>query len=79
MSGTNYDRGEIEPTKEDMSGSDKLYRITLSYACAGIIVNPQNKVVKKAAPIFKWMIGKHIGEVKQWVEKKNGIINHLRG
>ena len=36
----------------------KIYQITLPYACFGIQVN--NGVIKKTAPIGKWMIGKDI-------------------
>jgi hypothetical protein len=50
----------------------ELYQITLSYACAGIIV--ENDIVKETAPIFHWMKGKNINEVKSWVNKKSGTI-----
>jgi len=44
----------------------------ISYACAGIEV--EGSIVCKAAPIFGWMVGKSLGEVKTWVEKKKGTI-----
>jgi hypothetical protein len=34
---------------------NKLYQITSSYFCAGIIVN--DGVIVQAAPILKWSIG----------------------
>jgi hypothetical protein len=54
---------------------EELYQIILSYACAGIII--KNGVVVRAAPIFHWMIGKNLNEVKTWVYKKNGVINKI--
>ena len=56
---------------------DKLYQITLSYCCAGIIV--ENNIVKKTAPIFKWMIGKNLLFIESWVDKKAGKIIRCKG
>lgn len=53
----------------------QLYQITLSYLCAGIIV--EDDYVIKAAPILKWMVGKTIYKVEFWVYKKNGTINNV--
>lgn len=50
----------------------ELYQITLSYACAGIVL--ENQIVTKTAPIFNWMKGKNIDQVKNWVDKKQGKI-----
>lgn len=47
-----------------------LYQITLSYACAGIIV--LNNVVIESAPIFNWMIGKNMVDICIWLAKKRG-------
>lgn len=52
-----------------------LYRITLSYACFGIETN--NKIVIFTAPIGKWMIGKNIEFIKNWVKRKKGKIEQL--
>jgi len=42
-----------------------IYQIDTSYACAGIIVDKQGIVIK-TAPIFSWMEGKHIQEIRRW-------------
>jgi hypothetical protein len=52
-----------------------LYRIILPYACAGIIL--QNNVVTDTAPIFKWMKGKTLQEVENWVSNKKGTIQKV--
>jgi hypothetical protein len=53
----------------------ELYQITLSYACAGIVV--QDNIVIKTAPIFNWMIGKKLNQIKTWVYNKKGQINKV--
>ena len=53
-----------------------LYQITLSYACASIIV--KNNIVIKTAPIFNWMIGKNLMEIRYWVDKKMGSITKVK-
>jgi len=50
-----------------------IYRIVLSYACYGIIV--ENLIVIHAAPIARWMIGKNISFIEEWVAKKHGTVN----
>jgi len=55
---------------------EELYQITLSYACAGIIV--KNNIVVKTAPIFHWMIGKNLNQITTWVYNKNGHINKIK-
>ena len=50
----------------------ELYQIKLSYACAGIIV--QNNTVIRTAPIFSWMTGKNLNQIKTWVYNKKGTI-----
>jgi hypothetical protein len=53
-----------------------LLQITLPYACAGIETDGLDPCSRctYAAPIFKWMIGKLLWEIKAWVTKKNGSI-----
>lgn len=41
-----------------------LYFIDTGYAYGGIIV--EDDICIKAAPIFKWMIGKKLSEIKKW-------------
>lgn len=53
----------------------ELYQITLSYACAGIIVD--NDTITETAPIFNWMKNKHINEIKKWVINKKGKITKI--
>jgi hypothetical protein len=49
---------------------DELYQITLSYACAGVIIR-KGRVVE-AAPILAWMVGRTVATVRLWVMKKRG-------
>ena len=56
---------------------NKLYQITLSYVCAGIIC--KDKKIIKTAPIFNWMVGKSISEIRTWVKKKSGKIKLISG
>jgi hypothetical protein len=53
-----------------------LYWIDINYACFGIIT--KNKIVKETAPIGKWMKGKHIKYIRQWVDKKDGETKRIR-
>ena len=53
-----------------------MYYISLPYATFGIIA--ENNIVIDAAPIAKWMIGKHlIREVKQWLISKKAKVIEL--
>jgi hypothetical protein len=54
---------------------EELYQITLSYACGGVVI--QNNLVIRTAPIFNWMLGKDLNEIKNWVCKKKGQINKI--
>jgi len=53
----------------------KIFRIDITYACFGIDV--ENDIVVDAAPIGKWMIGKNISFITNWVKKKNGVIHEI--
>jgi hypothetical protein len=53
----------------------QIYYISLSYATFGIVVD--NNIVIAAPPIAQWMIGKHINEIIDWVNRKHGTINNL--
>ena len=55
-----------------LRGEIMLYRICLSYACFGVIV--REGYVTETAPIGKWMLGKHIDKVTDWVLGKGGSI-----
>ena len=52
-----------------------LLRINLPYATFGIVV--ENGFVREAAPMGKWMIGKHINMIIKWVEKKGGKVEAI--
>ena len=49
----------------------KLIQIDTGYACAGIFVS-SNEIVLDTAPVFKWMIGKKLEDIKKW-KKIKGI------
>ena len=49
-----------------------LFQIKLPYATAGIVTD--RGIVVCTAPIFKWMMGKTIQEVEEWVDKKKGTL-----
>lgn len=59
-----------------------LLQIDLPYACGGIVVEGKLEKdedlgfmkVTEAAPIFKWMIGKDLTYVTQWVKSKGGKV-----
>ena len=46
-----------------------LVQVSTNYACAGIEISKQGIVVK-TAPIFSWMKGKSIYEIKKWKQIK---------
>lgn len=50
-----------------------LYQIILNYACFGIIVSEDDKIID-SAPIGRWMIGRDLKDVKRWINSKNGSI-----
>lgn len=54
----------------------KLYWISLSYATFGVITT--NDIVTSTAPIAKWMMGKNIEEIKNWVTNKKGKIDERK-
>lgn len=50
--------------------SNKFFVVETKYACGAIIVNTDDIVVK-AAPIFSWMKGKSLGQIKKWKNLTN--------
>ena len=52
-----------------METFEELYYIDTGYAYAGIILNEEGVVIE-SAPIFKWMIGKHLLEICNWKKIK---------
>jgi len=53
-----------------------LYRVILLYACYGVII--KNEYIVEAPPIAKWMIGKHINYIRNWVINKGGTFQKIR-
>lgn len=47
------------------------WQVDAGYACGGVETDDMG-IVRGAAPIFRWMIGKHLSEVRQWLEAKRG-------
>ncbi len=52
-----------------------LYQVMLPYACFGIEVKGQTVV--SAAPVGRWMVGKSIVVVGEWVAKKHGMLKRV--
>lgn len=52
-----------------------LVRVVTSYFVAGLLV--ENGIVKKAAPILRWTVGKPLEDVYAWVKKKGGSMEML--
>jgi hypothetical protein len=49
---------------------EKLYQVQLNYATFGLCT--VNNIITTVAPIGKWMIGKNITEIKNWIAYKKG-------
>lgn len=47
-----------------------LLQIDTGYACAGVEVD-SNEIVRAAAPIFSWMVGKSFNEIRRWKHIKS--------
>ena len=54
----------------------KLYRICLSYACYGILVDDKN-IIRETAPIASWAKGKSINHFNKWVKSKGGLCESI--
>lgn len=48
----------------------KWYYVHVTKACFG--VQTTDDIVSKVAPIGRWMMGKHIDEVRKGVERRGG-------
>ncbi len=49
----------------------KLVYCYLPWFCCGVLVTPDN-VVREAAPILCWAVGKHFSELRDWLRGKGG-------
>lgn len=49
----------------------KTCRVELGSLTAGVVMNEQN-VITRAAPSFRWSVGKDIQVLTSWVNKKKG-------
>ena len=50
-----------------------LYQAKTSYFCAGFEVDI-NGIIRNAAPIIKWVVGKPLSFFRWWVTMKSGSI-----
>lgn len=57
--------------------SEQLLWVNLSYACYGLVI--EDSVVAEAPPIARWMIGKHVIEVANWLYGKKAVIVEVEG
>ena len=55
----------------------ELYQVELPYATFGIVVT--DNIVVEAAPIGKWMIGKLLPKISNWVVSKRGNMRMVKG
>ena len=55
---------------------EHLFSIDLPYGNFGIVTDDNRRVVE-AAPMGKWMVGKYIAYITNWVKKKGGTIQQV--
>lgn len=55
--------------------TNELYQITLPYTCFGIEV--RGHTIMDAAPIGRWMVGKSLVVVGEWVARKHGVLRRV--
>lgn len=53
-----------------------LLRITLPYACFGAILDGSDLCIR-VAPIGRWMIGRRLADIAQWVRGKGGRVERV--
>lgn len=53
-----------------------LYRCQTNYFCCGITTD-EHGIVIEAAPIMKWVIGRHYSYVRSWLLSKSGKIEEV--
>lgn len=51
--------------------SDQLYYLDTKYGCGGVIV--KNEKVVETCPLYKWMLGKSIGQVLNNLVRANAL------
>lgn len=51
--------------------SDQLYYLDTKYGCGGVIV--KNEKVVETCPLYKWMMGKPIGQVLNNLVRANAL------
>jgi len=54
----------------------RWYRVVLPYAVFGIEATSDG-LVTQSAPIGKWMVGKPLGVIMDWVENKGGKVKRI--
>ena len=69
----------VESQRNGLRELDKnktiTYQVTLPYACFGIEV--QGQTVVSAAPIGRWMVGKSLVVVGEWIARKHGVLKQI--
>jgi len=53
----------------------RYFYISLPYATFGIIT--ENSIVRAAAPIASWMVGRSLHYIKPWLIKKEAIVAEM--
>ena len=48
----------------------ELYVADIGYACFGVVV--EDDIVKDAPPIARWLLGKNVEKLKNYVKQRNG-------
>lgn len=59
----------------DQDNAVTWYYVELPYATFAIEVN--GSAVTEAPPIARWMVGRLLDDVKEWIKKKEGKISVL--
>jgi hypothetical protein len=52
-----------------------LYQATTRYFCCGL--EAENGCVVNAAPIIRWMVGKPLADVENWLRRKGGKLEKV--
>lgn len=61
----------------EASENTYLFRVELPRACYGLVTDCVG-VVLEAAPIARWMLGKHYRECERWIKRKGGTVTLVR-
>ena len=56
--------------------SQTFHRVAIPYAVFGLVAGPDG-CIQDVAPIGRWMVGKSLEEVREWVRSKQGHMLQL--